>query len=366
MRYVDEFRGPEGVARIAAEIRKTATRPWSIMEVCGGQTHAILRYGLDQLLPRDIELLHGPGCPVCVTPQAHIEKAIEIATRPGVVFCTFGDMLRVPCDRGDLAVAKAKGADVRVVYSPLEAVQIAKQEPQSDVVFFAVGFETTAPANAVAARLAKDQGLTNFSLLVSQVLVPPALILLLSALDHRIDAFLAAGHVCTVMGLEAYHAISARHRVPIVATGFEPVDILIGVLAAVRQLEAGIARVENRYERSVAADGNPEAQSLVKEVFEPVDRTWRGLGTIPSSGLALRPAFAAFDAERRYGEVCEDGADNAGCISGLVLQGRKLPSDCLNFGWTCTPEHPLGVTMVSSEGACAAYHLYRNVRRAAG
>ncbi|HKK29786.1 MAG TPA: hydrogenase formation protein HypD [Alphaproteobacteria bacterium] len=365
MRYVEEFRQPAAVARLAERIRATATRPWSIMEVCGGQTHAIMRFGLDELLPEGVSLLHGPGCPVCVTPAAAIDKALEIAATPGVIFCTFGDMLRVPAEAGDLAEAKARGADVRVVYSPLDAVKIAEQEPDREVVFFAVGFETTAPANGLAVRLAQGQGLKNFSLLVTQVLVPPALEALLAAPDHRIDAFLAAGHVCTVMGTAAYEPIAAVHRVPIVATGFEPVDILRSVMAAVRQLEAGEARVENVYERAVAPEGNVAARSAVEAVFEPVDREWRGIGRIPASGLALRSEYRAFDAEARFGEVKGECAAENHCIAGLVLQGRATPDQCPAFGAECTPEHPLGVTMVSSEGACAAYYLYRALRETA-
>ncbi len=365
MRYSDEFRAPDAVAHLAKAIGETVTRSWSIMEVCGGQTHAIMRFGLDQLLPEGVKLLHGPGCPVCVTPAAVLDKAVEIAGEPGVVFCTFADMLPVPATTGTLEEMKASGADVRPVYSPLDAVRIASQEPDREVVFFAVGFETTAPANALAVRLAHDQGLRNFSVLVAQVLVPPALEALLAEPDHLIDGFLAAGHVCTVMGTSAYEPISATRHVPIVATGFEPVDILAGVLAAVRQLEAGEARVENVYERAVAAAGNMSARQLIEQVFTQVDRDWRGLGRIPASGLALRPEFKAFDAEHRFGPV--DGHEPAGsqCIAGLVLQGKARPDDCPAFGRECTPQHPLGVTMVSSEGACAAYHLYRKWEGAA-
>lgn len=367
MKYVDDFRGPEQVGALADAIARETTRPWSIMEVCGGQTHAIMRYGLDQLLPDGVRLLHGPGCPVCVTPAAAVEKALEIAVAPGVIFCTFGDMMRVPgeASRGaaaDLAEAKARGADVRVVQSPLDAVAIAAAEPDRETVFFGVGFETTAPATALAVRHGRDRGLRNFSVLATQVLVPPALEALLAAPGHRIDAFLAAGHVCAVMGTDAYEPIAARHRVPIVATGFEPADILQGMLAAIRQLEAGEARVENAYERAVTRAGNTAAQALVAEVFRVVTREWRGLGDLPESGLGLAPAYAAFDAEQRFGAIGSSGAPDPRCIAAQVLQGLVTPDRCPAFGRECTPERPLGVPMVSSEGACAAYYLYRNRR----
>jgi len=366
MRYVEAFRSPEAVRQLAEAIRATVTRPWSIMEVCGGQTHAILRFGLDQLLPSGLDLLHGPGCPVCVTPAATLDQALAIAAQPEVVFCTFADMLPVPTAGGSLAEAKAGGADIRAVYSPLEAVRVAAEEPHRQVVFFAVGFETTAPANALALHLANGQGLENFSLLVAQVLVPPALEALLAAPDHRIDAFLAAGHVCTVMGLEAYAPIATSRHVPIVATGFEPVDILSGILAAVRQLETGQAYVENGYARAVAAAGNPAARALIDEVFEPVDREWRGMGCLPASGLGLRPAYRRFDAAARFGVSSASGAEDARCIAGRVLQGLARPGDCPAFGTDCTPRHPLGVTMVSSEGACSAYYQYRQSEGAEG
>ncbi|PQA85975.1 hydrogenase formation protein HypD [Hyphococcus luteus] len=359
MRYVDEFRAVDSVQRLAEEIRKTTIQHWSVMEVCGGQTHAIMRYGLQELLPEEITLLHGPGCPVCVTPQSYIDKAIEIALLPDVVFCTFGDMLRVPSGDSDLAQAKARGGDVRVVYSPVDAVEVARVNPDKDVVFFAVGFETTAPANALAVRRAKDEGLTNFSLLVSQVLVPPALLALLSQPDCRIDAFLAAGHVCAVAGLDAYHAIAEKHHTPIVATGFEPADILRGVLHAVRQLEAGEAFVENSYERAVAQQGNKTAQALMMEIFEIAPKEWRGMGVIPASGLALNAAHADFDAERRFGAIGAAPRRDCGCISGAILQGVKRPPDCPRFATSCTPDNPIGVTMASMEGACSAYYQYR-------
>ncbi len=358
MKYVDEFRNADAVRSLANDIHQVVTRPWSLMEVCGGQTHAIMRHGLHQLLPKEITLLHGPGCPVCVTPQPYIDKAIEIASHPGVIFTTFGDMLRVPSAKGDLALAKARGADVRIVYSPLEAVDIACQHPDKDVVFFAVGFETTAPANALAAYQAKVSGLQNFSMLVSQTLVPAALEALVSQKDCRIDAFLAAGHVCAVMGLRDYEPIAAKYGKPIVATGFEPADILRGVLAAVRQLEAGTAQVENCYERVVAHDGNAKAQSLLRQVFEVTEKEWRGIGTLPHSGLKLRPStYGQFDAERRFGLVTDEASEERECMSGPILQGVKKPIDCPHFGKSCTPDTPIGVTMVSAEGACSAYYL---------
>ncbi len=358
MKYVDEFRDVGAVKSLAEAIRRTATRPWSIMEVCGGQTHAIMRHGLQELLAETVTLLHGPGCPVCVTPQAYIDKAIEIALTPGVIFATFGDMIRVPATNGDLAAAKAKGADVRIIYSPLEAVEIARQHPESEVVVFAVGFETTAPANGLAARAAKALKLTNFSLLVSQMLVPPALEVLLSQPDCRIDAFLAAGHVCAVTGLDAYEPIAETFRKPIIATGFEPVDILRGILAAVTQLEAGTARVENCYERAVSSGGNRAARVLLEDVFSITAKEWRGIGVLRNSGLSLRrEAYGAFDAESRFGGVSAGDAEERGCMSGLILQGALKPVDCPHFGKTCTPDAPVGVTMVSAEGACSAYFL---------
>jgi hydrogenase expression/formation protein HypD len=329
------------------------------MEVCGGQTHAIVRFGLDELLPKNVTLVHGPGCPVCVTPIELIDKAVEIAGKPGVIFCSFGDMLRVPGSRGDLQRAKAAGGDVRAVYSPLDAVKLAQANPGREVVFFAVGFETTAPANAMAVRQARDLGLKNFSILVSHVLVPPAIEAILSSSTNRVQGFLAAGHVCTVMGWEEYAPLAAKHRVPIVVTGFEPTDILQGVLMCIRQLESGRAEVENAYARVVCREGNRPAQEMIREVFEVGPRNWRGIGAIPRSGLALRGSYAAFDAERRFGVAAMTAGDSAECLSGLVLQGVKKPSDCPAFGTHCTPEHPLGATMVSGEGACAAYHRYR-------
>jgi hydrogenase expression/formation protein HypD len=359
MRFTREYRDAEATRRYAAAIAGTVTRPWTLMEVCGGQTHAIVRFGIDALLPSAVTLVHGPGCPVCVTPVEYVDKAVAIAAQPGVVFCSFGDMLRVPGTERDLLAVRAAGGDVRVVYSPLDAVRIAREHPEREVVFFAVGFETTAPANAMAAYRARREGLDNFSMLVSHVLVPPAMESILAGADNRIQGFLAAGHVCTVMGYEAYEPIAQRHRVPIVVTGFEPLDILQGVYMCVRQLEGGRAHVENQYTRSVRREGNVPARELIAEVFRIIPRRWRGIGAIPSSGLALREPYAALDAERRFGPVDPGAEDAAGCISGLVLQGVKRPTECPAFGTQCTPEHPLGVTMVSSEGACAAYYRYR-------
>lgn len=359
MRFVDEFRDSLLVRRLASAIAEVTTKPWTIMEVCGGQTHAILRFGLDELLPDKVTLVHGPGCPVCVTPVSMIDKAIEIASQPGVTFCSFGDMLRVPGSRSDLLAAKAAGSDVRIVYSPLDAVKIARQNPDRQVVFFAVGFETTAPANAIAIRCAKREGLKNFSMLVSHVLVPPAMEAILASPTNQVQGFLAAGHVCTVTGFYEYELLAKKYRVPIVVTGFEPADILQGVLMCVRQLEQGRSAVENQYSRSVRPCGNRDAQEVMKEVFCVVDRTWRGIGLIPRSGLALADAYAEFDAERRFALANRPTIEPTDCISGLVLQGAKKPTQCPAFGKQCTPDHPLGATMVSSEGACAAYYRYR-------
>jgi hydrogenase expression/formation protein HypD len=360
------LRDPDAAARYARRLAAAVTRPWTIMEVCGGQTHAILRHGLDQLLPPALTLVHGPGCPVCVTPPEYLDKAMEIARLPGVVLCTFGDMLRVPGRHGTLQDARARGADVRVVYSPLDAVRIARESPGQQVVFLAVGFETTAPANALAAHQALRAGLTNFSLLVAHVLVPPAMAALLDAPGNRVQGFLAAGHVCTIMGLDEYAALVARYHVPIVVTGFEPLDILQGLLMCVRQLEAGRAGVENQYSRVVQPEGNMAARQLVAEVFAPARRHWRGLGAIGGSGLRLRPPYAGLDAEQRFGPVHADTGDDGECIAGRVLRGEARPTACAGFGSRCTPEHPLGVTMVSEEGACAAYYRYRRAGVAAG
>jgi hydrogenase expression/formation protein HypD len=363
VKYLEEYRDGAAAQGYLTAIRKLVSRPWTLMEVCGGQTHSIVRYGLDELLPSEITLIHGPGCPVCVTPIHLIDRALAIAATPGVVFTSFGDMLRVPGSSTDLLRARAAGADVRVVYSPLDAVAIAEAEPDRQVVFFAVGFETTAPANAMAVLMASRKRLTNFSVLVAHVRVPPALEAILTSPLCRVQGFLAAGHVCTVMGTGEYHAVAERYRVPIVVTGFEPVDILHGVARVVRQLEEGRHDVEIAYGRSVRPEGNVPAQRAVEAVFEVVDRTWRGLGEIPVSGLGVRAAFAAFDADRRFPADGTPAAESPECIAGLVLQGIKKPRECGAFGTACTPEHPLGAPMVSSEGACAAYYLYR--RRAA-
>lgn len=359
MKLRDPFRDATVIARYAAALARVVTRPWTVMEVCGGQTHAIVRHGLDRLLPQGLDLVHGPGCPVCVTPAAYVDKAIEIASIPGVVLCSFGDMLRVPGSRGSLAEARARGGDVRVVYSPLDAVALARALPGSQVVFFAVGFETTAPVNALAVREAHRERLANFSMLVCHVRVPPAMSALLADPANRVDGFLAAGHVCAVMGTGEYEALVARHGIPIVVTGFEPVDILQGLLMCVRQLEAGQAGVENAYSRAVRPEGNLAARELVGNVFAPVDRSWRGLGGIGSSGLGLRAPYDRYDAERRFGPPGA-GQDGPGeCIAGRILRGIARPTDCAAFGTRCTPERPLGVPMVSAEGACAAYHRYR-------
>jgi len=362
MRFRDEYRDPVAAKWFADDIARLTTRPWTLMEICGGQTHAIVRYGIDELLPANVTLVHGPGCPVCVTPVEYIDKAIEIALTPGVILCSFGDMLRVPGSATDLLAAKAKGGDVRIVYSPLDALAVARAEPEREIVFFAVGFETTAPANAMAAWRAKREGLKNFSLLVSHVLVPPAMGALLGSPTNRIHGFLAAGHVCTIMGTSEYDPIAARYHVPIVVTGFEPLDILEGVHMCVRQLEEGRAEVENQYSRAVRRDGNRPAQDVMAEVFTVVERRWRGIGDIAKSGLGLAEAYRDFDAEQKFGVVKSEGSDTGECIAGLVLRGEKKPPECPAFGTRCTPEHPLGVTMVSSEGACAAYYRYRGVK----
>jgi hydrogenase expression/formation protein HypD len=363
MKFVEEYRDGRVAARYAALIARSVTRPWTIMEVCGGQTHAIVRFGIDQLLPAQLSLVHGPGCPVCVTPVEVVDKALEIAATPGVIFCSFGDMLRVPGSAGDLLAVKARGGDVRVVYSPLDALQVARDNPRREVVFFAVGFETTAPANAMAAYQAQREGLRNFSLLVSQVLVPPAIESILAAPGRRVQAFLAAGHVCTVMGTDEYEPLVRRYRVPIVATGFEPLDILQGVAMCVRQLERGEARLENQYSRAVRRGGNAPAQELMRRVFSVIPRRWRGIGEIPASGLGLAAAYAGLDAERRFGAARPRAEASSECIAGLVLQGARKPADCPAFGGRCTPERPLGATMVSSEGACAAYYRYRRAEK---
>jgi hydrogenase expression/formation protein HypD len=360
MKYLDEYRDAELVHKGLDEIRRTVTRPWSLMEICGGQTHSIMRHGLDELLPEGIELIHGPGCPVCVTPLELIDKAIAIASRPDVIFTSFGDMLRVPGSDEDLFRTRADGGDVRVVYSPLDAVKIAQQNPDKQVVFFGIGFETTAPANAMSVWQAKQLGVKNYSMLVSHVRVPPAMRAILSSPYNQVQAFLAAGHVCAVMGYWEYPPIAAEFKVPIVVTGFEPVDLVEGILKAVKQLEANRHEVENAYGRAVTFEGNQPAQDLINKVFVECDRKWRGIGTIPLSGWRLCDEYAEFDAEQRFAVDNINTKESPLCISGLVLQGRKKPNECPAFGKECTPEHPLGATMVSSEGACAAYYRYRN------
>jgi hydrogenase expression/formation protein HypD len=362
MRFVDEYRDAQGARQYAEAIARLVTRPWIIMEVCGGQTHAIIKFGVDEFLPDSVTVVHGPGCPVCVTPVELIDKAIEIASRAQVIFCSFGDMLRVPGTQKDLLSVKATGGDVRILYSPLDAVKVARENPNKEVVFFAVGFETTAPANAMAVHQAYEQGLENFFLLVSHVLVPPAMEAILSSPSNRVQGFLAAGHVCTVMGYTEYEPIAKRYGVPIVVTGFEPLDILQGVHMCLKQLEEGRAEVENQYARSVRRQGNLPAQDLVGQVFQVVPRKWRGVGEIPQSGLGLREKFMRHDAERRFGLASHTVEESSDCQSGLVLQGVLKPPDCPAFGTTCTPEHPLGATMVSSEGACAAYYRYRRLQ----
>jgi hydrogenase expression/formation protein HypD len=359
MKFLDEYRDGELAQQFAAEIHRLTTRSWTIMEVCGGQTHAIVKFGIDELLPKQIELIHGPGCPVCVTPLEVIDKALEIAARRDVIFASFGDMLRVPGSTTDLLAVKARGGDVRIVYSPLDAVQLAAQNPAKEVVFFGVGFETTAPATAMAAYSAAQKGLKNFSLLISHVLVPPAIEALMSSPGCRVQAFLAAGHVCAVMGYQEYPPLAAKYRVPIVVTGFEPLDILQGILMTVQQLESGRAEVENQYARAVRREGNLPAQELIKKVFQVVPRKWRGIGEIPQSGLGLADAYAAYDADKKFGLTGRQVDEPAECKAGLVLQGLLKPHECPAFGTQCTPEHPLGATMVSSEGACAAYYRYR-------
>ncbi|MDH3492426.1 MAG: hydrogenase formation protein HypD [Acidobacteriota bacterium] len=359
MKYIDEYRDAEAAEKLRKAINAVTTREWTLMEVCGGQTHAIVKFGIDELLPDEIRLVHGPGCPVCVTPLELIDKAIAIASKPNVVFCSFGDMLRVPGSEKDLLMVKAAGGDIRIVYSPLDAVKIARNNPEKEVVFFAVGFETTAPANAMAVRQAKELGVKNFSILVSHVLVPPAIEAILSSPQCLVQGFLAAGHVCTVMGYEEYAPLAEKYGVPIVVTGFEPVDILQGIYMCVKQLEEGRAEVENQYARSVRKEGNLPAMDLIREVFRIVPRKWRGVGEIPESGLGLTEEYAGFDAEVRFTVSHYTAEEPEECISGLVLQGIKKPNECPAFGTRCTPEHPFGATMVSNEGACAAYYRYR-------
>ncbi len=360
MKYLDEYREADAVMKYASLIKKLVTKPWNIMEVCGGQTHSIVKYGLDELLPEEVTLIHGPGCPVCVTPLEQIDKAIELASRKAIIFCSFGDMLRVPGSKKDLLSVKAEGGEVRILYSPIDAIKIAKENPDKEVVFFAVGFETTAPANAMAVYQAKQQEIKNFSILISHVLVPPAIEAILSSPNNRVNGFLAAGHVCTIMGYEEYYPIAEKYKVPIVVTGFEPVDILNGIYMCIKQLEEGRAEVENQYSRVVDEGGNVHAQNIIKEVFKIRNRKWRGIGEISHSGLGLNDNYSEYDAEIKFNlnDIVVD--EPSECISGLILQGIKKPLECEAFGRICTPEHPLGATMVSSEGACAAYYKYRN------
>jgi hydrogenase expression/formation protein HypD len=363
MKYLDEYRDPASASKLRKLLGTLVTKPWTIMEVCGGQTHTIVKYGIDELLPPGIELVHGPGCPVCVTPLELIDKAIAIASRPEVIFCSFGDMLRVPGSRRDLLAVKAADGDVRIVYSPLDCLRIAEQNPDRTVVFFAVGFETTSPANAMAVWQAKRRNFKNFAVLVSHVLVPPAITAILSSPTNRVQGFLGAGHVCTVMGYEEYEPLADRFNIPIVITGFEPLDLLEGVYRCVRMLEEGRHGVDNQYARAVQREGNPAALRLIREIFEVTDHKWRGIGTIAQSGYRLTPAYADFDAEKRFPVESIQAEESAVCISGLILQGLKKPPDCPAFGKACTPENPLGATMVSSEGACAAYYHYGRFRQ---
>ncbi len=360
MKYIDEYRHPAPARTLAASIHGESRGPHRIMEVCGGQTHAILRFGIDKLLPPEVTLIHGPGCPVCVTPVELIDKAVEIASRPEVIFCSFGDMLRVPGSGSDLLSAKAEGGDVRVVYSPLDALKIAEAEPGLEVVFFGIGFETTAPANGMAVYQAKLKGVTNFSLLVSQFLIPPAVEAILSAEKNLVEGLLAPGHVCAVTGWESYEELAEHYSVPIAVTGFEPTDILLGILSCVRLLEAGESGVENCYSRAVRREGNLAARRLMEEVFRVTPRRWRGIGEIDGSGLGLNEAYIDFDAESRFGRAAAVSDSAEDCISGEILRGLKKPDECPSFGGACTPEHPLGATMVSSEGACAGYYKYHN------
>jgi len=359
MKFLDEYRDGKIARALAAEIAAAATKPWVLMEICGGQTHTIMRYGLDELLPPNVELVHGPGCPVCVTPLETIDKAIALALRSDVILVSYGDMLRVPGSNSDLFRAKAQGADVRIAYSPVEALKIAKANPDRKVVFLAIGFETTAPANAMAAWQASREGLANFSMLVSHVLVPPAIRALLASRENRVQGFIAPGHVCTVMGYQEYESLVEGFGIPIVVGGFEPVDLLEAILMLVKQLESGEMRIENQYVRSVTYQGNQPAQQILKEVFEIADQKWRGIGMIPGSGLRLRPEYAAYDAEHLFDLQLITADEPAECISAQVLQGLKKPTDCAAFAVRCTPENPLGAPMVSSEGACAAYYHYR-------
>lgn len=359
MKYLDEYRDSGKTKKMLYAIHRKVTHDWNIMEICGGQTHSIVKYGIDELIPKKINLIHGPGCPVCVTPVEKIDKAIEIASNPNVIFCSFGDMLRVPGSNTDLLKVKALGFDVRIIYSPVDAVKIAKENPDKEVVFFAVGFETTAPPNAQAVSLAYQTGIKNFSVLVSHVLVPPAIKAILNSKNNRVQGFLAAGHVCTVMGYKEYEEIANEYKIPIVVTGFEPLDILQGIYMCVSQLEEGRHEVENQYARVVSRDGNLKAQEIMYEVFEVSSSKWRGIGEIEESGFKLKEKYKDYDAELKFGVLDYTIEESGECISGLILQGIKKPGDCPAFGTKCNPEHPLGATMVSTEGACSAYYLYK-------
>jgi len=358
VKYLNEYRDPELARKYLDEIRRTVTQPWSIMEVCGGQTHSLVKNGIIEMLPEDVTMIHGPGCPVCVTPINLIDKAIHLALEDEVILCSFGDMLRVPGSKINLLEAKAKGADVRVLYSPLEAVKIAEDNPEKEVVFFAVGFETTAPANALSVLHAFRKGLSNYSILASHVLVPPAIKAVIDDEESKIDGFLAAGHVCTIMGNAEYYPLSEKHHVPIVVTGFEPLDVLQGILMVIRQLENNISKVENQYSRIVKEEGNTEAQKMIFEVFEVKDQIWRGIGEIPESGYAVKQKYVGFDANKKFGISIEEAPEHPDCISGQIMKGIKKPYECSQFGKKCKPSFPLGAPMVSSEGACAAYYHF--------
>ncbi len=361
MKYLSEYRSPELVQKFAEEIKNITTKPWTIMEICGGQTHSLVKNGILEMLPKEITMVHGPGCPVCVTPIGIIDEAIALSEQPNVILCSFGDMLRVPGTKKSLLEAKAAGADVRILYSPLEAVTLAQQNPDKEIVFFAVGFETTAPANALSVVQAAKMNVHNYSILASHVLVPPAMEAILGDPEHKIDAFLAAGHVCTIMGMDEYDPIAEKYKTPIVVTGFEPVDLLQGILMAVKQLEAGVYKVENQYVRAVHREGNKMAQDTIHEVFEISDRSWRGIGQIPQSGYELNEQYKQFNARIKFnlGTPVVDG--NNECISGEIMKGLKKPFECPHFGKKCKPEHPVGAPMVSSEGACAAYYHFQGV-----